>query len=215
MTRDVVIVGCGGQGREALSIIRAINGAATDGPVWRMLGFLADWLPDGTRELINRLGVSHLGPIEALADHAPELHVVVAVGHPRDRRAVWRRIEPYGVRPASLVHPAADLDPGTTAGDGLLVFAGATVSANVVLGRHVHLNQNSTVGPDRVLGDFVSVGPQAAVSGEGLVDEGVLIGTRAAVLPGRRVGPDATAGARATVVRDVHSGMVVKGVPAV
>jgi sugar O-acyltransferase (sialic acid O-acetyltransferase NeuD family) len=130
------------------------------------------------------------------------------------RRDVERRIRDYGLPAASVVHPAATVGDDLRAGEGLLVFAGARVTTNVTLGRHVHLNQNCTVGHDCVLADFVSVNPLAAVSGGCRVDAGVLIGTTAAILQERKVGLDATVGAGACVVRDVAPGAVVKGVPA-
>ena len=39
--RALVIVGAGGQGREALDTVEALN-AAAPAPGWRFLGFLAD-----------------------------------------------------------------------------------------------------------------------------------------------------------------------------
>ena len=212
MTDDVVIIGCGGHGREALTVIRAINEAST--PRWRHLGFVDDKPSALNRERIDRLGATYLGPISWLAELPPTTHVVIGIGDPKARRTVDQRVQSYGLPAASLVHPAAVLGPDLIAGEGLVAFAGSRVTTNVTLGRHVHLNQNSTVGHDCVFADFVSVNPLAAVSGECRLGSGVLIGTTAAVLQGLEVGMDSTVGAGACVVRDVAPGVVVKGVPA-
>ena len=214
MTDDVVIIGCGGHGREALTVIRAINEASTGGMRWRFLGFVDDKPSTVNRERADRQSAPYLGPVDWLAELPPTTYVVAGLGDPKVRRAVDLRVQEYGLQAASLVHPAAVIGLDTVAGEGFLAYAGAKVTTNVVFGRHVHLNQNSTVGHDCVFDDFVSVNPLAAVSGECHLESGVLIATTAAVLQGLRVGADSTVGAGACVVRDVPPRVVVKGVPA-
>jgi sugar O-acyltransferase (sialic acid O-acetyltransferase NeuD family) len=211
VTSDLVIVGCGGHGREAATVARAVNDATVGEPPWLLRGFVDDAPSELNLRRLQRLGLSYLGPVTWLDGAPPRTHVVVGIGAPTTRRSVAERIS----RPfASLVHPEATLGADLRAGPGLLVFPGARVTTNVVLGRHVHLNQNSTVGHDCTFGDYVSVNPLAAVSGECRLDDGVLVGTTAAILQGRHVGEDATVAAGACVVRDVAAKVVVKGVPA-
>ncbi|MEV4756626.1 acetyltransferase [Micromonospora sp. NPDC049559] len=213
MSLDIVVVGCGGHGRETLAVIHAVNQGLAE-PVWRVLGFVDDHPSELNRKRVQQLDLPYLGPIDRLRDLPEGTHVAVGIGDPRVRRTVSARIDAYRLPAANLVHPAAMVGADTVAGEGLLVFAGARVTTNVTLGRHVHLNQNVTVAHDCVLGDFVSVNPLAAVSGECRLEPGVMVGAGAVVLQRRRVGADATIGAAACVVRDVAAGAVVKGVPA-
>ncbi|MET7668601.1 NeuD/PglB/VioB family sugar acetyltransferase [Micromonospora luteifusca] len=214
MGTDLVIVGCGGHGREVLTIVQAVNNASTNGPTWRVRGFLDDAPSEVNLKRLRTLDAAYLGSVDVLATLPAETHVAIGIGDPRGREAVADRIEAYRRPAAVLVHPSATVGPDIIHGEGLLVFAGVRVTTNVAMGRHVHLNQNATIGHDCVLGDFVSVNPLAAVSGGCHVDSGALIGAGAVVLQQRHVATGATVGAAACVVRDVSPRTVVKGVPA-
>ncbi|MFC3501720.1 acetyltransferase [Micromonospora krabiensis] len=213
MTTGLVVIGCGGHGREVLTIARAMNDAALL-PAWRLLGVVDDRPTEENLKRLQRLDVPFLGDVAWLRDAPPDVQHVIGIGDPRVRRAVARRLDGYRTPAASLVHPDATIGSDARCGPGFVAFAGARVTTNVTIGRHVHLNQNATVGHDSALADFVGVNPLAAVSGDCHLGEGVLIGTTAAVLQGLRVGRDSTVGAGACVVRDVPEQVVVKGVPA-
>ncbi|WBB81582.1 NeuD/PglB/VioB family sugar acetyltransferase [Micromonospora sp. WMMD882] len=211
---ELVIVGAGGLGREVFGIVDAVNRAAGSRRRWRVLGFVDDHPTEENLKLVQRLTAPFLGGTRWLTGRSTDTYLILAVGDPRLRRATERTLRPYGLPAASLIHPYADISPDCVFGEGLIAFGGARVTTNVVLGRHVHLNQNCAVGHDSVLGDHVSVNPLAAVSGHCRLDDGVLVGTTAAVLQRLTVGGGATVGAGACVVRDVPPGAVVKGVPA-
>ncbi|MFI9643157.1 sugar transferase [Micromonospora sp. NPDC051925] len=119
-------------GREMLGIVRAVNAVS---PTWRVLGFVDDKPSAVSRERVSRLVVSLLGPLEWLGSLPPTTRVVLGVGNPRTRRSLADRVAEYGLAAASLVHPAATVGPDLVAGEGLLVFAGARVTTNVVLAR--------------------------------------------------------------------------------
>jgi sugar O-acyltransferase (sialic acid O-acetyltransferase NeuD family) len=213
MAERLVIVGCGGHGREVLGIVRAVNEAA--GEPWKVIGFVDDAPSETNLDRIARLGVPYLGRTSCLSEVEPGTHYILGIGTPRVRATLVAEIDRrYGLPAATLIHPAATIGADVLASDGVVVFAGARVTTNVILGRHVHLNQNVTIGHDSVLADFVSVNPLAAVSGDCRLEPGVMIGTTAAVLQGLRVSAGAVVGAGACVVRDVPPGAVVKGVPA-
>ncbi|SBT37776.1 NeuD/PglB/VioB family sugar acetyltransferase [Micromonospora auratinigra] len=213
MSLDLVIVGCGGHGREIAQLVAAVNEAAGR-PVWRLLGFVDDRPSEPNLKRVEACGTAYLGTVTDLARLPRGTHVVLGLGVPRIRRAVADRVDALGLPAASLVHPDATVGADLVAAEGLVVFAGARVTTNVTAGRHLHVNQNATLAHDCVVGDAVSLHPLAAVSGDCHLESGALVGAGAVVLPGLRVGAGATVGAGACVVRDVPPGAVVKGVPA-
>ena len=210
MSEPLVIVGCGGHGREIFGVLTAVNVHA--GEPWKVLGFLDDAPSEASLRCLDRLGAAWLGPNELLA--GLDAHYVIGIGDPGIRAAVAARLEPAGRPAATVVHPAASVGPDNHIADGVVVFAGARVTTNVTLGRHVHLNQNATVGHDSTLAEYVQVNPLASVSGNCVVGREALIGTHACVLEGRSVGDRARVGGGACVVHDVDAGRTVKGVPA-
>jgi sugar O-acyltransferase (sialic acid O-acetyltransferase NeuD family) len=212
MREPIVIIGCGGLGREIWALLDAVN--RIQGPLWEPVGFLDDSPSDLNLKRLSSLSAPYLGKLDALAEIDKGVQYVIGIGDPRVRRIVAEKIAPYGLTAAQLIHPTATVGPEVRIGNGTVLFTGAAVTTNVQIGDHVHLNQNVSVGHDAVLEDFVTVNPLAAISGDTHLETGVMVGTTAAVLQGLRVGAGATVGASACVVRDVPSGTVVKGVPA-
>lgn len=214
VTTPLVVAGAGGFGRETLDVVEAINLAATS-PVWELLGVVDDALTELNRERLAARGAPFLGTIEEfLRDHHEGASYVVGIGSPAVRRRVAARIDAAGLTPATLVHPSATCGAVSVLGPGTVVCAGVTISTNVRIGHHVHLNPNATVGHDTQLHDYVSVNPLAGISGDCIIEDAVLVGAGAIVLNGLRVGRGATLGGAACAVRDVLPGTTVVGVPA-
>ena len=212
MSEPIVIIGCGGLGREVWAVIRAIN--ESGGDRWDPIGFVDDGPSEVNLKRIASLGAAFLGPVATLAQVGRETQYVIGIGDPGVRAEVARKVAEYDLTAAQLIHPTATVGPDTRLGRGVVLFTGAAVTTNVELGDHVHVNQNASVGHDTVLGNYVTVNPLAAVSGGCHLGERVMVGTTAAVLQGLRIGVGAQVGASACVVRDVQVYAVVKGVPA-
>ncbi|GAA2084303.1 acetyltransferase [Aeromicrobium halocynthiae] len=212
MTTDLVLVGCGGFGREVVTIVDAINAS---GASWNLVGFVDDRPSRENLERAQAIDLPVLGGIEHLSSllEDGEGKFAVAVGDPAVRRSLADRIN-RDDRAATLVDPRAVIGRDVRLGAGVVVGASAQITTNVEIGRYVHIDRAAQVGHDSLLGDFTTVHPSAVVSGDCEVGTGVRIGTSATILPGRRISDHALIGASACVTRDVPEGATVRGVPA-
>ncbi|MCK9903264.1 acetyltransferase [Frankia sp. Cpl3] len=205
--RELVVIGGGGHGREVLELVEAVNAAR---PTYRLRGVLDDGAPD--TDLLAAYGVCHLGPVDLLA--GLDVDYVVAIGSAQARRRVDLAATEWGRRAATLVHPRAIVGRRVTLGPGAVVFAFASVTTNVRIGRHVLLNTAATVAHDCRLGDYVTLAPGARLSGAATVGDGATVGTGAVVIQRVHVGAGTTVGAGAVVVRELPAEVVAIGVPA-
>lgn len=205
--RELVVIGAGGMAREILDVVEAINQVKQ---AWTVMGLVAEPAPE--ESLLRRRGHRFLGSLDTLRNL--DCHVVIGIGSGAARSRIDAEVRAWGHPSATLIHPAATVGSEVEVGDGTVLLAGARVTTNVVLGRHVHINQNATVGHDCRLGDHVSVNPLAAVSGGVTIGSETMVGANAVILEGRRVGRRCTIGAGAVVLRDLDDDLTVVGVPA-
>ncbi len=204
---DLVIVGAGGHGRELFDTIAAINAVA---PTWRVLGFVDDGPEHPDR--IERLGSSLLGDLDWLEG---TLHAfALGIGTSSVRRDLALRLTPSGSPPRRFVHPGAHVGSDVRLGDGVVVFDRCTITTNVEIGAHTHLNVGCAVQHDSVVGDFVQMSPGVLVNGDCTIGSDVFLGSGAIVTRGCTVGAGARVGAGAVVLDDVAPGSTVVGAPA-
>ncbi|MCW2738299.1 acetyltransferase [Nocardioides sp.] len=213
MPEDLVIVGAGGFGRETADVVEAINVTAAS-PLWRLLGVVDDSLSPASASRVQAQSLQYLGSLDDLIKLDVRPRYVVGIGSPTVRRRIAERLDAAGFAAATLIHPQATIGSLVTIGSGSVVCAGARVTTNIQLGRHVHLNPNVTIGHDTTLGDFVSMNPASSISGDCVIEDEVLVDVGAVVLNQLVVGRGALVGAAACVVRNVLAGSTVKGVPA-
>lgn len=211
MTRDIVIVGAGGMGREVAVLIDAVNRASAE-PGWRLLGYV-----DSDPALLGKRygGDVVLGNDDFVLQYEREMAVVFAIGWPRALAAAHARYarSPHVSSP-TLRHPTAVVDGQVAFGDGVLVGAGVVMTTDIAVGARTIINPHSTIGHDVHIGDDCVINYGVHVSGTVSVGEQCLLGSGAVLLQGVTIGAGATVGAGAVVTADVAPGTTVAGVPA-
>jgi len=207
--RPLVIVGAGGFGREVVDLVRDVAAAGT---AYDLLGLLGDVSPDA--DVLARLGVAWLGPTDAITSLPTGTAYVVAVAAAAARERLAAQADAAGHEAVSLQHPSAVVGTDVRIAPGVVIAAHSSLTSNIALGRHVHVDRGATVGHDAVLEDFVRLNPGAIVSGNVTLRRGSTLGTGAVTRQGVEVGAGTYVGAGAAVVSDLPAGVVVVGVPA-
>jgi sugar O-acyltransferase (sialic acid O-acetyltransferase NeuD family) len=212
-TKQIVLVGAGGFGRETIDVIDAINSVDVE-PTFEVIGAVDDDPKSVNMDLLARRGVGYLGAIRRLPIDFPQARFVIGVGNPKVREEIAEFLSEFGMSAVTLVHPKSVIGSLSSLGPGTVICAGVQISTNVVLGEHVHVNPGAVVGHDAHLSSFVSVNPGAIISGNVAISRGSLVGAGAVILQGLTVGSRSVVGAGAVVVKNVEAGSTVKGVPA-
>lgn len=160
--KKLVIVGCGGFGREVHDVVDAINAVA---PTWELLGYVDDAPTQFNVDLVQARGSSVLGGMEVFRDLPDDTAYVIGIGSSDVRRTIASSPLLAGRPAAVLVHPSTTFGFGNELGEGTVICAGVVITTNVRIGRHVLLNVHVVIGHDSVVGDFVTVNPSTGLSG--------------------------------------------------
>lgn len=195
------ILGAGGCGRGILPLVRD-DMEADDNAV-----FVDDALA-GSR--INRAEVLSLDQFAQLKDRA----ICLAVAAPHIRQQLDRECRKLTIPffAARSVHHLTMDD--VLLGEGALLSPFTTVTSNVRIGRHFHLNLYSYVEHDCVIGDFVTFAPAVRCNGNVTIGDGAYVGSGAVIRQGLSIGAGAVIGMGAVVTRDVPAGQTWVGNPA-
>jgi sugar O-acyltransferase (sialic acid O-acetyltransferase NeuD family) len=205
-----VIIGAGGFARETADVAEA---AKID-----LAGFVVDAQYGEPGTTVN--GYPILGDLKWLKEQM-DTAAVVGIGLPHQRWQIIQRLEKslsfYDrlKKPLSfynIVHPSALLSRWSKVGKGAVICAGNTLTTQVYVGDHVHINMDCTVGHDTVIGDFVTMSPGVHISGKVHLGEGVFIGTGANVIEGIKIGAWSIVGAGAVITQDIAPNATVVGV---
>ena len=204
---DLVILGAGGMGQEVADIVRA---AASDDTRYRLIGFVDD---DRALHGLEVLGLPVLGDLRWLSGRRAAL--AMGVGAPAARRRPGPRRKRSG--PSRRRHWStltAYVGLGVELGEGTVVGAHATMTADVVVGRFGIVNVGATVSHNARLGDFATVAPGAHLAGHVHLGEGADVGIGASVTQGNTIGAWSIVGAGTVVIGDVEADTTVVGCPA-
>ena len=201
MSQELVIVGAGGHGRELCDAAR---------PSWHVAGFVDDGPVAIDR--LERVGLPLLGDLGWLERH-PRTYAL-GIGTSQVRRAVSRRLDAAGCTAATVQHPGARFGSDVRFGTGVVIYDRCTVTTNVEIGDHTHLNVGCVLQHDSIVGSFVQLSPGVYVNGDCVIGDDVFLGTGAIITRGVAVGQGARVGAGAVVLADVAPGTTVVGAPA-
>ena len=191
----MLIVGAGGQGKEALAVLLD-NGH--DQPI-----HFFDEAPDASTLLYGKFKVysTQEEVKQYFVDHSPEF--IVAVGHPRIRKKLTETLKSLGGHLSSVISKSAHLFQFNDSFDGMIAKPGAVISHGVEIGSGCIIHVHASVGHSCIIGDYSNIGPGAALIGPVHIGNNCQIGARAIILPGLNIGNNVIIGAGVVVREDL------------
>lgn len=212
--KNIVIMGAGGFGTEAVWILEEQNKLMKKSDRWSILGYVDD---DADKINQKYYDYNTLGKPEDLSRRfrEKELWYFCAIGNNSTRAKVTKRLNEMGWKAATLIHPSVIMARNVFVGEGTIIAAGAILCPNASIGKHVLINIKAVIGHDAILGDYSQACPGAQINGFCEIGHYSFIGSNASILPGKSVGDYAVVGANSQVIRSVRPNTTVNGVPAV
>lgn len=205
--KDLVIVGAGGCGREALQWVRDINEKENR---WRIKGFLDDDLNalEG-----KKCSVSIISKVDGY-EIEPDDEFICCIGSSKIRKMVVEKLKAKGAVFVTLIHPNAVVADSCTLGEGVIIYPYALISDNAVIGDGCIINMYSSVAHDSVLGEYCTISAHCDVTGMCKLGERVFMGSASHIVPGSKIGDDVYICAGSAVMARVRAGNKVLGNPA-
>lgn len=202
--KDLIIVGAGGYGREALYVALAMN---QQEPQWNILGFI-----DDNKDALRNVKCDY-EIIGSISEWEPKdnQHFALGISNPSTKEKLVGILKEKGARFATLIHPNVEILPYSTLGEGCVV-TGLSIGDNVTIGNFVHIC-GSMIGQDSVIGDFSTTTGFVNVACA-YIGKRVFIGSHSVILNHLKVGDDAFVCAGSMVFSNVKSGRKVIGNPA-
>ncbi len=201
--KDLIIVGAGGFGREALYLALDIN---KQNPQWNIKGFI-----DDNEKALDSVRCDY-PIIGKISEWQPKENEVFAMGiaAPKTKEILAKLLKEKGAKFISLISIHTIVWPFVTIGEGCVISG--SIGDNVVIGDFVHI-AGSMIGQDSIIGDYSTTTGYVNVAGATL-GKRVFVGSHAMILNHTTIGDDAEIYPGSMVIRKVKPCTKVFGMPA-
>ena len=209
MMKNIIVIGAGGMGKEALWLIERINEVE---PTWNILGVLDDSLLFADTTVNN---YSVLGGCNDVTKYK-NAYFVCAIGSSIVRKRVVEKIQQINpsIKFATLIDPSVIISDHVQIGEGTIICAQSIITVNVKIGNHSLINLDCKISHDCILNQFATLYPSVNLSGNTIIGDCCEIGVGSVVIQSCRVGNEAIVGAGAVVIRDIPPHCTAVGCPA-
>lgn len=206
MSKILAIYGSGGLGKEILELAKEINLIKNQ---WKEIIFINDFSQEKTLDI-------NVFSFEQMIDlfDKNSLQVIVGVGNPFDRCALWNKIKKHSLNSTKLIHPDITIPQSTTISEGVIICKGAFISCEVFLEENVCIQMNSSIAHSSIIGKHSIVAPLSAISGNCKIGTQTFIGTCSAIKEKISIGCNTIVSMGSVVMQDVSDNVIVMGNPA-
>ena len=201
------IYGTGGAGREVVEIATTCAQGAS--PAFAVV-FIDDFK---NGETLYDAEVLSFDTFTAMHP-APKARIVIGVGEPALRRALWVKSLNAGYQMQTLIHPEAVVSTRAVIGQGSIIRHGVFVSCDCVIGNNVDIQVNSYIGHDSAIGDHSEICALVTIGGNCSLAEEVFVGQGSAIREHTTIGRRSIIGMGSSVVSSFPEESVLLGNPA-
>lgn len=209
MSRDLVIYGAGGAGRE-LAFSLSLEHCADR--KWEVKAFVDDdtslW-----GSTVNKIPLH--GGIDWLSKH-PCAVAITTVGNPATKRDLVSRLKlTKGISFPMIMGPNCIVSDLAEFGEGCIVSLSFNwISPNVKLGDFVFVNCSTRIGHDVSVGDYTTIFSDIDISGGAKIGSDCVIGSGVTINPDVKIGDGSIIGAGSVVAKNIPARVIAAGVPA-
>jgi len=205
--KRVLVWGAGGHGKVIVDALLA-------GGEWEVAGILDEDERKWGTEVLGVKVFSLEGGVAEVAKGLDCERVAIAIGDNYGRFEKFQQMRRAGLTPVNVVHPSAHVSRFVKMGEGVTIFAGATINPGTTIEDSVCVNTSASVDHDNYLERSCHIFPNATLTGGVRIKEFAYVGSGAVIAPNLTVEKYSYVGAGAVVLANVAEGAVVFGVPA-
>ena len=203
--RNLLIVGAGGFGREALGYVE------DDNPLFKVKGFL-----DSRADALNATPRS-VGIVGDPLTYQPQQDDVfmAALGDPQLRfkyTAALRDV--HNVDFATVVHPRAYISRHTSLRRGCIIAPQVGISVDCQIGEFTCIQEYTVIGHDAQIGNWCQINSHCTIAGGARIGHFVTIHPNSVITSGALIGDGAIVGPGSVVMGRIPAGITVLGNPA-
>ncbi len=201
-------------GASNLMILKLIDAINRDENKFEPIGLIDD---DKMQQGKKHYGIPVIGEIneETISKFSKDVFYIANIvgGNIETRIDLIKKLDSFGVKYATLVHPSIDMNY-VKIGKNCILYQGIHLSFQVEIKDHCIITQGVKVGHNCMIDDYCFIAPGAILDSRINLSTGTIVGSGAIVLKGLNVGQMSFIGAGSVVVRNVPDHVTVFGNPA-
>lgn len=199
------IYGSGGSGCEVYDLAVRYNNVQKK---WDEIVFIDDFKESDHEYLADII------KFEDLLQNKRNYEVVISVGEPSARKALYEKLEKENIAFATLIDPTAIVSPSASIGKGSIIFEYALVHCNVKVGKNNLIQPYVVLGHGSVAGNHCVFSAHFSPGGNCIFGDCVFCGMQSSIKEKLVVGSNAVISMGACVFQNVAADSVVIGNPA-
>lgn len=140
--------------------------------------------------------------------------VVIAIGEPDYRRAIYNKVKSFGYSFANVIHPTVYVSPDAILGEGIIAQMGAMIAVDATVDNNVTLEQYSVIAHDAIVKAHSHISAFVMIAGRCKIGEGTFVGINSALRENIEVGRNTIISMGSIVQKSVPDNVIVMGNPA-